>query len=88
MGGLQAFNLCVKNPKAIKHLVLNDIGAAIDTAGLKRIASYVGKGSGVMIEFWTELSELRKPILSCSCSSRHLRNARVASSSFLTLLGT
>jgi pimeloyl-ACP methyl ester carboxylesterase len=43
MGGILAMSICAVNPKLIKHLVLNDIGALIGFEGLSRLAIYVGK---------------------------------------------
>lgn len=47
MGGLQAIHVLNQQPKAIKNLILNDVGAIVTTTGLKRIMGVVGKNNGV-----------------------------------------
>jgi pimeloyl-ACP methyl ester carboxylesterase len=42
-GGLIAMSMAVRRPTAIGLVVLNDIGPVIETRGLLRITSYVGK---------------------------------------------
>ena len=46
MGGLIAMVMNVKRPDIFSHVVINDIGPVVATAGLARIKSYVGTGSG------------------------------------------
>jgi pimeloyl-ACP methyl ester carboxylesterase len=43
MGGLMAMTMAAINPQAIAGVVLNDIGAEIDSVGGKRIQDYVGR---------------------------------------------
>ena len=51
-GGLITMALAATAPQLIKACVLNDIGPVIETGGLQRIASYVGKGT--MPKDWDE----------------------------------
>lgn len=44
-GGLITMLLGVTAPELIEAVILNDIGPVLETEGLKRIASYVGKGA-------------------------------------------
>ena len=44
-GGLITMLLALTAPELIAAVVLNDIGPVLETGGLQRIASYVGKGS-------------------------------------------
>jgi pimeloyl-ACP methyl ester carboxylesterase len=44
-GGLITMLLALTAPELIAAVVLNDIGPVLETSGLQRIASYVGKGS-------------------------------------------
>jgi len=43
MGGLIALAVALFRPAAISAAILNDVGPAVDPAGLKRIQSYAGK---------------------------------------------
>jgi pimeloyl-ACP methyl ester carboxylesterase len=43
MGGIMAMLLAVSQPQLVERVVLNDIGPEIDSRGLERILSYVGK---------------------------------------------
>lgn len=51
-GGLVTMALAATAPHLIKACVLNDIGPVIEVEGLRRIASYVGKGT--MPKDWDE----------------------------------
>ncbi len=42
MGGIMAMVMAVQQPQRVAGIVLNDIGPAIDPAGLARIAAYAG----------------------------------------------
>lgn len=44
-GGLITMLLGVTAPELIEAVILNDIGPVLETVGLQRIASYVGKGA-------------------------------------------
>ncbi len=44
MGGLMTMLMAAAKPGRIAALVMNDIGPEIDTAGIERIAGYVGQG--------------------------------------------
>ena len=44
MGGLMTMMLAAAKPGRIAGVVMNDIGPAIETAGLERIGTYVGQG--------------------------------------------
>lgn len=44
-GGLITMLLGLTAPELIDAVILNDIGPVLETAGLQRIASYVGKGA-------------------------------------------
>ena len=44
-GGLITMLLALTAPELIAAVVLNDLGPVLETSGLQRIASYVGKGS-------------------------------------------
>ena len=44
-GGLITMLLGVTAPEVVEAVILNDIGPVLETAGLQRIASYVGKGA-------------------------------------------
>jgi pimeloyl-ACP methyl ester carboxylesterase len=46
MGGLITMIIAATAPHIIERAVLNDVGPALDPAGLARIAGYVGKSSG------------------------------------------
>lgn len=46
LGGIVSAGICQVALDRVAGVVLNDIGPVIDPAGLARIASYVGKGSG------------------------------------------
>ncbi len=54
-GGLITMALAATAPSLIKACVLNDIGPVIETEGLRRIASYVGKGA--MPKDWDEAAK-------------------------------
>ena len=43
MGGLITFAVALLRPKLIAAAILNDVGPAVDPAGIKRIQSYAGK---------------------------------------------
>jgi pimeloyl-ACP methyl ester carboxylesterase len=47
MGGIIAMIAAGAAPQRVAGAILNDIGAVIDAAGLRRIASYVGRGGPV-----------------------------------------
>lgn len=47
MGGLMAMIMAALGPQMVAGMVLNDVGPELDPAGLKRIASYTGKGKPV-----------------------------------------
>jgi pimeloyl-ACP methyl ester carboxylesterase len=53
MGGIMTMLAALTTPERVTAAVLNDIGAEVDPAGLKRIASYVGK-SGPLAD-WSEM---------------------------------
>jgi len=55
MGGLIGMMLGAERPQAMAGLILNDIGPAIDPAGLARIAGYVGKAGPAAT--WEEARE-------------------------------
>lgn len=57
-GGLITMALAATAPQLIKACVLNDIGPVIETEGLRRIASYVGKGT--MPKDWNEAARRLK----------------------------
>lgn len=44
MGGLMTMLLAMINPARLAAVVLNDIGAEVDPAGIERIGDYVGQG--------------------------------------------
>lgn len=46
LGGIVGLLLTTVAPDLVAGLVMNDIGAEVDPAGLARIATYVGKGGG------------------------------------------
>ncbi|WP_417464543.1 alpha/beta fold hydrolase [Kordiimonas sp.] len=52
LGGLVAMGMASANIRQVAGVVLNDIGPAVDPAGLKRIASYAGKTPPVST--WTD----------------------------------
>jgi pimeloyl-ACP methyl ester carboxylesterase len=60
MGGLMTMIAAVTAPQRISAAVLNDIGPVVDSRGLQRIASYVGKGGA--FESWSELIEAIKEV--------------------------
>jgi len=54
MGGIMTMLAALAAPDRVSAAVLNDIGAEVDPAGIKRIASYVGK-SGPMAN-WDDMT--------------------------------
>ncbi|QKP77626.1 alpha/beta hydrolase [Methyloligella sp. GL2] len=59
-GGLIAMTLACIRPAAIGVVVLNDIGPVIETRGLARIASYVGKMP--LPESWDDAAEMMREV--------------------------
>ncbi|WP_305098000.1 alpha/beta fold hydrolase [Croceibacterium aestuarii] len=55
MGGLMAMIMAATDPARIPAIVLNDVGPALDPAGLARIAGYVGAGSA--FASWDEAAQ-------------------------------
>jgi pimeloyl-ACP methyl ester carboxylesterase len=47
MGGLMAMVFAVMQPQLVASIVLNDVGAEVDTQGLERIRGYAGKSAPV-----------------------------------------
>jgi pimeloyl-ACP methyl ester carboxylesterase len=47
MGGLMAMVLAVMQPQRVAGIVLNDVGAELDSQGLERIRGYAGKSAPV-----------------------------------------
>ena len=60
MGGLMAMIMAALAPQMVAGMVLNDVGPELDPAGLKRIASYTGKGKPVAT--WAEAAEAARAI--------------------------
>ena len=58
MGGIMTMLTATIAPDRIGAAILNDIGAEVDPAGLKRIASYVGKAGP--FASWDEMTEAVK----------------------------
>jgi pimeloyl-ACP methyl ester carboxylesterase len=54
MGGIMTMFAALTAPDRVSAAVLNDIGAEVDPAGIKRIASYVGKSGPV--DSWQEMT--------------------------------
>ena len=52
MGGLMAMVLAVMEPQLVAAIVLNDVGAEVDSQGLERIRGYAGKS--VPVRSWEE----------------------------------
>lgn len=52
MGGLMSFLMCAMQGARISAVVINDIGAEVDPAGLDRIKSYVGKA--IPVTSWSD----------------------------------
>lgn len=52
LGGLMAILMMATYPERISAIVLNDVGPIVESAGLARIASYVGKSA--LVETWDE----------------------------------
>jgi pimeloyl-ACP methyl ester carboxylesterase len=52
MGGLMAMVLAATQPQRLAGIVLNDVGAEVDPAGLERIRGYAGKSAPVRT--WAE----------------------------------
>jgi pimeloyl-ACP methyl ester carboxylesterase len=52
MGGLMSMMMAAQAPERILGVILNDIGPQLDSKGLDRIKSYVGKGQPV--ETWVD----------------------------------
>lgn len=51
MGGMLGLMLALQRPGLVRALVLNDVGAVLETEGLARIAGYVGKqGSAASLD--------------------------------------
>jgi pimeloyl-ACP methyl ester carboxylesterase len=55
MGGLITMALAATNPLGVAAAILNDVGPELATAGLTRIASYVGKSA--LMESWEDAAE-------------------------------
>jgi pimeloyl-ACP methyl ester carboxylesterase len=55
LGGLMAMIMLATDPARIRAVVLNDVGPEVDSRGLARIASYVGKTAPV--RDWDEAAE-------------------------------
>jgi pimeloyl-ACP methyl ester carboxylesterase len=47
LGGLMSFLMSAMQPQRIRAMVINDIGPEVDSRGLERIKSYVGKSTPV-----------------------------------------
>ena len=60
MGGLMAMIMAALSPQTVAGMVLNDVGPELDPAGLKRIASYTGKGKPVAT--WAEAAAAARAI--------------------------
>lgn len=60
MGGIMAMIMAALAPQMVAGMVLNDVGPELDLAGLKRIASYTGKGKPVAT--WAEAAEAARAI--------------------------
>ncbi len=45
MGGIMGMMLLARSPDRVRSMVINDIGPRIESAGIERIASYVGHGA-------------------------------------------
>lgn len=55
MGGIITMTLALRRLGLISAAILNDVGPVLSTKGLKRIASYAGKGSP--LNSWTEATD-------------------------------
>ena len=60
MGGIMAMIMAALAPQTVIGMALNDVGPELDPAGLKRIASYTGKGKPVTS--WAEAAEAARAI--------------------------
>lgn len=60
MGGLIALTIALLRRRAIGGAILNDVGPAIDPAGIKRIQSYVGKVP--VLRTWNDAAEYMRQI--------------------------
>ncbi|HLS97893.1 MAG: alpha/beta hydrolase [Porticoccaceae bacterium] len=61
MGGLIAMQMLAMRPDLVKGLVLNDIGAVIEAAGLARIQDYMGKAP-VPVTSWGEAARQTRAV--------------------------
>lgn len=55
MGGLTTLTVALLRPKAIAAAILNDVGPAVDPAGIKRIQSYVGQAP--VVRTWADAAD-------------------------------
>ena len=60
MGGIMAFIMAAMQPQRIRGLIINDVGPELETKGIKRIASYVGKTS--QVKSWADATAITKAI--------------------------
>ncbi len=61
MGGLMAMLMAAASPGMFRGIILNDVGAVLDTAGLERIRGYVGKAAPP--KNWSEATAYTKSIV-------------------------